>query len=48
MELHDTWRNYRYWCKILFDTIPTPAYDPESKVTDLEIYMYAKVLRQSF
>ena len=39
--LHD-----RYWSKILFATIPAPAYDLEVKVTDLEIYV--KVLRQSF
>ena len=38
--LHD----YRYWSKILFGTIPTPAYDIEVKVTDLEIYV--KVLYQ--
>ena len=37
---------YRYWSKILFGTSPTPAYDTEVKVTDLEIYV--KVLRQSF
>ena len=32
--------------KFLFGAIPTPAYDLEFKVTDLEIYV--KVLRQSF
>ena len=26
-----------YWSKILFGTIPTPAYDLEFKVTDSEI-----------
>ena len=38
--------DYRYWSKILFGTIPSPAYDLEVNVTDLEIYV--KVLRQSF
>ena len=33
------WHDYRYWCKILFDTIPTPAYDLDVKVTDSEIYV---------
>ena len=46
MELLYIWHDYRYWSKILFGTIPTPAYDLEFKVTDLEIYV--KVLRQSF
>ena len=32
--------------KFLFGTIPTPAYDIEVKVTDLEIY--GKVLHHSF
>ena len=40
--LHD----YRYWTKILIGTIPTPVYDLEVIVTDLEIYV--KVLEQSF
>ena len=35
---------YRYWSKILFATIPIPAYDLEVKVTEI----YVKVLRQSF
>ena len=38
--------DYGYWSKILFGPIPTPAYDLEVKVTDLEIYV--KVLQQSF
>ena len=46
MELLCIWHDYRNWSKILFGTIPTPAYDLEVKVTDLEIYV--KVLRQSF
>ena len=37
---------YKYWSKILFTFIPTPAYDQEVKVTDLEIYV--EVLHQSF
>ena len=46
MELLYIWHDNRYWSKILFGTIPTPAYDLGFKVTDLEIYV--KVLRQSF
>ena len=46
MELQNIWHDYRYWFKILFCTIPTPAYDLEVKVTDLEIHV--KVLRQNF
>ena len=46
MELLYIWHDYGYWSKISFRTIPTPAYDLEFKVTDLEIYI--KVLRQSF
>ena len=38
MDLLYIWHGYRYCFKILFDTIPTPAYDLEAKVTDLEIY----------
>ena len=45
MDLFYIWHEYRYWSKILFGTIPTPAYDLEVKVTDLEIYV--KVLHQS-
>ena len=39
MELLYIWHDYRYWSNILFSTIPTPAYDLEVKVTDLEIYV---------
>ena len=46
MELLYIWHDYRYWSKILFDTIPTPAYDLEVKVTELKIYV--KVLCLSF
>ena len=46
MELLYIWHDYRYWSKILFGRIPTPAYDLEVNVTDLKIYV--KVLRQSF
>ena len=46
MDLLYIWHDYRYWSKILFGTIPTPAYDLEVTVTDIEIYV--KVLRQSF
>ena len=46
MELLYIWHDYRYWSKNLFGTIPTPAYDLEVKVTDLEIYV--KVLRLRF
>ena len=46
MELLYIWHDYRYWSKILFDTIPTLAYDLEVKVTDLEIFV--KVLRLKF
>ena len=38
------WHDYRCWSKILFSTIPIPAYDLEVKVTDLEICV--EVLRQ--
>ena len=46
MDLLYIWHDCRYWSKISFGTIPTPAYDQEVKVTDLEIYV--KVLRLSF
>ena len=46
MDLLYIWHDYRYWSKILFGSIPTPAYELEFKVTDFEIYV--KVLRQSF
>ena len=46
MDLLYSWHDNTYWSKILFGTIPTPAYDLEVKVTDFEIYV--KVLRQSF
>ena len=46
MDLLYIWHDYSYWSKVLFGTIPAPAYDLEVKVTDLEIYV--KVLRQSF
>ena len=42
MGLLYMWYDYRHLSKILFSLIPTPAYDLEVKVTDLEIY--AKVL----
>ena len=44
MDLLYIWHDYRYWSKSLFGTIPTPAYELEVKVTDLEIYV--KILRQ--
>ena len=47
MDLLYIWYDYRYWSKILFSTIPTPAYDLEVKVMDLE-EIYVKVFRQSF
>ena len=37
MDLVYIWYDYRYWSKILFSTIPSPAYDVEVKVTDFEI-----------
>ena len=46
MDLLYIWHDYRYLSKILFSTIPNPAYDLEGKLTDLEIYV--KVLPQSF
>ena len=46
MDLLYIWYDYRYWSKILFGTIPIPAYDLEVKVTDFKIYV--KVLYQSF
>ena len=46
MDLLYIWLDYRYWSKILFSTIPIPAYDIEIKVMDLEIHV--KVLCQSF
>ena len=39
MDLLYIWHDCRYWSKILFSTIPTPAYDLEAKVTDFEIYV---------
>ena len=39
MDLLYIWHDYRYWSKILFGTIPTPAYDLKVKVRDLEIYL---------
>ena len=36
MDLLYIWHGYRYWSKLLFDTIPTPAYDLEVKVMDSE------------
>ena len=39
MDLLYIWYDNRYWSKILFGTTPTPAYDLEVKVTDLEIYV---------
>ena len=39
MDLLYNWHDYRYLSKILFVTIPAPAYDLEVKVTDLEIFM---------
>ena len=44
MEFLYIWHDYRYWSKILFGTIPTPAYDLEVKVTVLEIYVKLCVL----
>ena len=46
MELLYIWHDYRYWSKILFDTIPNPACNLAVNVTDLEIYF--KVLHLSF
>ena len=46
MELLYIWHDCRYWPKILIGTIPTPAYDLEVKILDLDIYV--KVLYQSF
>ena len=43
---HKGWRVVKPQHNQLFGTIPTPAYDLEVKVTDLEIYV--KVLCQSF
>ena len=39
MELVYIWHDYWYWSKILLATIPTPTYDLEVKVTDLEIML---------
>ena len=34
------WHGYTYWSKILFDTLPAPAYDDlEVKVKNSEIYV---------
>ena len=46
MDLLYIWHDNRYRSKILFGPIPTPAYDLEVKVTDIEIYV--KVLHRSF
>ena len=43
MDLLYIWHDYRYWFKILFGTIPTPAYDLEVKVTDLESVSVAQL-----
>ena len=37
MDFVYIWYDYKCWTKILFGTIPIPAYDLEVKVTDLEI-----------
>ena len=39
MDLLYVWYDNRYWSKILFGTIPTPAYVLKVKVMDLEIYV---------
>ena len=39
MDLVYIGHDYRYWSQILFCNIPTPAYDLEGKVTDLEVGM---------
>ena len=46
MDLLYMWQEYRYWSKILYGIISTPAYDLEVKITDLDIYV--KILQQSF
>ena len=35
MYLLYIWHDYKYWSKILFSTILTPAYDLEVKVAEL-------------
>ena len=37
MDLLYIWHGYRYWSKISFDTIHTPAYD--LVIMDLEIHL---------
>ena len=37
MDLINSLYNERYWSKILFTTIPTPAYNLKVKVKDLEL-----------
>ena len=39
MDLLYIWHDYKYWSKILFSTIPTPACDLEGKVMDLKDVM---------
>ena len=39
--------DYKYWSKILYSAIPTPAYDLEVKVTGLEMYVCIKVYKIS-
>ena len=39
MDLLYIWNHNWYWSKILFGIIPTPAYDLQVKVLDLEIYV---------
>ena len=46
MDLLYIWYDNNCWSKILFGTIPTPAYGLKVKATDLEIYI--KVLLLSF
>ena len=46
MDSHYIWHDDKYWSKILFGTLPTPANDLEVKVTNVEIFV--KVLHQRF
>ena len=49
MDLVSIWFDDRYWSKVLFTTIPTPADDLKVKVTELQAILASlRVLRIYF